>query len=241
MPVTWGAPPTANTPSTPAPAPPVTQTQTVNVVIGPTSKVDSPPAASLELSTREGEVKTDIATISGDGRITLANGERIAYAAPAALFLLDARNGVQRLFIVDDSDQGLISDAWMFDGKDWHHRARLASLPLDRRITMPVSLIPPQSIVDRLAHRATWLVSEGVVVPGPDYIRAVFALYFLRSAQETINDNDAAHRNMIGFSFARMHFYDEGLRPCDHLRERADNLFAGFVRMNRTPWPAGQP
>ncbi|MDI1484667.1 hypothetical protein [Polyangium sp. y55x31] len=248
MPVTWGPQPPAATAPAPT-APPVTQTQTVNVLVGPTSGLeparqtgDSPAAKRSPTDTEDVE-PTEAPTVTGAQEIKLANGEQIRYSGPASFFLLDAKKGLLGMFLVDvrELDPGYMTDVWLLDGEEWRHGTMLRRLSLSSRTNMPLSPPPPRSMLDRFNQGVTWLVSDGAVVPGPLFYQALYTLFGRQSNldSEDIHPNDAARRNVFRFLLALAHFHNEEMRPCDHLSQYSGDLFAGFVRMNRAssaPW-----
>ncbi|TKC99854.1 hypothetical protein [Polyangium fumosum] len=227
MPVTWG---TNASPSTPpaSSAPSVTQTQTVNVVVGPTSRVE--PAVPHKA---EGVDETKIAIVTNGSGIELGSGKRILYSGPATFFLLDAEKGVRGMLLVDvrEPGSGYISDVWMFDGADWRHGTMVESVPLSERISMPISSPPPPRTFGRFDVGLTWLVSNGAVVPGPSFRQALLALGRPSDLAGEPRAS-AGRRNMLRFALALEHFRREEMKPCEHIKPLSETLLSGFARMN---------
>ncbi|MDI1444876.1 hypothetical protein [Polyangium sp. 6x1] len=232
MPVTWGAnAPPATPPVSSAPS--VTQAQTVNVVVVPTSRLE-PAGGTADNPKAEGVDQTKPAIVTGvPGGIELGNGKRIQYSGPATFFLLDAEKGVRGMLLVDvrEPGGGYISDVWMFDGADWRHGTMLKRVPLSERVSMPISSPPPRRTFDRFDLGPTWLVSNGAVVPGPSFRQALLALGRPSDLAGEPRAS-AGRRNMLRFALALEHFRREEMKPCDHIKPLSETLLSGFARMN---------
>ncbi|MDI1484370.1 hypothetical protein [Polyangium sp. y55x31] len=232
MPVTWGAKTPPATPPAPS-APSVTQTQTVNVVVGPTSRLEPAERTADKLDKAEGVDETKTAIVTGVPGIELGNGKRIRYSGPATFFLLDANKGVRGMLLVDvrEPGSGYISDVWKFDGADWRHGTMLKRVPLSEHISLPISSPPPRRIFDRFDLGLTWLVSNGAVVPGPSFRQALLALGRPSDLAGEPRAS-AGRRNMLRFALAQEHFRREEMKPCDHIKPLSETLLSGFARMN---------